>query len=173
MSYSTPSMVRMALVPSSNGTLPNPASNTAADLTDAQLTDAIAEADALIDSFIGGYYAVPVAAVNSAIPHPIDFWSRTIASYYATLTYRQGMDFTDVDPINRRYKDTLGALQAVSAGKLRLQIPENTSGNSATMPGQVINPYVGELWTPDDFSLSPAESPALNPASPFWGSWWT
>lgn len=174
MSYSTPANVRMALVPSSNGAIPNPASNTAADLTDAQLTDAIAEADSLIDSFIGGYYAVPVAAVGTptATPHPIDFWSRTIAAYYATLTYRQSLDFTDTDPIARRYKDTLAMLQAVSQGKMKLQLPDNTSGNSATEAGSPSNPYAGDLWDPTDFSLYPAESPDLNPVSPFWGTWW-
>lgn len=159
----------MALVPSSNGVIPNPASNTAADFTDAQLSDAIAEADAMIDSYIGGYYAVPVAQVSNATPHPIDFWSRNLAAYYATLTFRGSMDFTDTDPINRRYKDTLAALQAVSQGKMRLQLPQNTSGNSATEPGAAINPYEGELWTPDDFSVSPAQNPDLNPQSPFWG----
>lgn len=175
MSYSTPQMVRMALVPSSNGSIPNPLSNTAADLSDTQLADAIIEADSMIDAFIGGYYAVPVAATGSpaATPHPLDYWSRNIASYYATLTYRGSMDFTDTDPINRRYKDTLAALQAVMAGKLRLQIPQNTSGNSATEPGPVQNPYLGDLWTPDDFSLHDAGSPELNTNSPFWGGWWS
>lgn len=171
MSYSTPAMVRMALVPSSNGAIPNPASNTAADFSDAQLSDAIAEADALIDTYIGNRYAVPVAQAGSplAIPHPIDFWSRTIAAYVATLTYRGSMDFTDTDPINRRYKDVLAALKDVAAGKVRLQLPENTSGNSATGVGAVQNPYVGDLWTPDDFDVSPAQNPDLNPQSPFWG----
>lgn len=174
MAYSTPQKVRMALVPSSDGSAPTSPTNTAADLSDAQLNDAIAEADAMIDSYIGGYYAVPVAATGTpaVIPHPIDFWSRNIAAYGATLTYRGSMDFTDTDPINRRYKDTLAALQAVAAGKVRLQIPENTSGNSAIQPGSTINPYVGDLWQPEDFSLYPAQSPQLNSNSPYWGTWW-
>ena len=37
MAYSTPAMVRQALVASSTGDVPNPPSNTAADLSDAKL----------------------------------------------------------------------------------------------------------------------------------------
>lgn len=172
MAYSTAAKVRQALVPSSDGTQTN-GTGTAADLTDAQLDDAIGEADSTIDAYIGGYYAVPVAEVSSAVPHPIDFWSRNLAAYFATLAWRGSMDFTDTDPVARRYKETMDALTAVMNGKLRLQLPENVSGNSAIEPGKAHNPYVGDLWDPSDFSLAPAQSPALNTTSPFWGSWWT
>lgn len=172
MAYSTAVMVRQALVPSSDGTQTT-GTGTAADLSDAQLADAISEADATIDAYIGGYYAVPVAQVSNATPHPIDFWSRNLAAYFATLAWRGSMDFTETDPVARRYKETMDALTAVMNGKLRLQLPENTSGNSAIEPGSALNPYVGDLWDPTDFSLFPAQSPQLNNASPFWGTWWT
>lgn len=175
MAYTTPAEVRMALVPSSDGSLPASPTNTAADLQDVQLEDAIAEASATIDGYIGGFYAVPVAddATTSATPHPIDFWARNIAAYLATLTYRGSLDFTDTDPIARRYKDTLMALQAVAAGKMKLQIPDNETGNSAVGVGAAFNPYVGDLWDPSDFSLNPSLSPSLDPAEqpypyPFW-----
>lgn len=180
MAYTTPAEVRMALVPSSDGSLPTTPTNTAADLTDAQLEDMISEASATIDGWIGGYYAVPVADVldangndTGAVPHPIDFWARNIAAYLATLTYRGSLDFTDTDPIARRYKDTLAALMAVSQGKMKLQIPDNETGNSAVGVGSAFNPYVGDLWDPSDFSLNPSLSPSLDPAEqpypyPFW-----
>ena len=168
MAYSTPSLVRQALVPTGDGSLPNPASHTAADLSDAQLMDAIAEADALIDGYVGGYYAVPVGPVAGATPHPIDYWSRTVAAYLATCTFRGSMDFTDTDPIARRYKDVLQALKDVSAGRLRLQLPQNTGPNSATAAGAPYNPYVGELWTPDDFDLTTNPAPGLSG----WPFWW-
>lgn len=171
MAYSTPKMVRQALVPSSDGSQPDPLSNTAADLSDAQLNDAIAEADSTIDGYLGGFYAVPVALVGNAVPHPLDYWSRNIASYSATLSYRGSMDFSDTDPVARRYKDTMAALQAVSAGKLKLQLPENFSGYGSTGAGPAQNPYDGDLWTPDDFNLSDAPNPGLN-GSPYWWSRW-
>lgn len=170
MAYSTPQMVRQALVPSSDGSQPDPESNTAADLTDTQLKDAIAEADSTIDGYIGGYYAVSVQPTGTpaVIPHPIDYWSRNLAAYNATLVYRGSMDFTDTDPIYRRYKDTLSALQAVSQGKLRLQLPDNTTGNAGVGAAPAFNPYDGDLWTPDDFDITPGPIPG----PPFWRSNW-
>lgn len=155
MPYSTPAMVRQALAPSTDGSLPDEPTDTAADLTDTQLTDAINEADATIDAYIGGYYNVPVALANNLAPHPIDYWSRNIAAYNATLAYRGSMDFADTDPVARRYKDTLAALQAVSTGRLHLQVTDNTGAEAATGAGSVLNPYVGDLWTPDDFFIGP------------------
>lgn len=172
MSYSTPALVRQALVPTSDGSQPQTPTNTAADLSDAQLQNAIDEADATIDGYLGGFYAVPVADnAQGVTPNPLPFWSRNIAAYVATLSYRGSQDFTDTDPISRRYKDTLAALQNVAAGKMKLQLPENTTGNSGEAAGQVFNPYVGDLWTPDDFNLSDAPNPGLN-GTPFWWNRW-
>jgi len=165
MAYSTPAQVRLALVPSSDGSLPTTPTNTAADLSDEQLADAIAEADALIDGYLGAYYAVPVA--GDPAPHPIDFWSRNIAAYNATLTFRGSQDFSETDPISRRFKDTLDALTSVSKGQLRLQLPDNTSGNSGVQAGPALNPYQGDLFTPDDFDLS------TTPQPPSWWPFWT
>lgn len=159
MAYSTPAEVRQALVPTSDGSLPDPATHTAADLSDAQLTDAISEADTLIDGYLGGRYSVPVLAVNGAIPHPVDYWSRTVAAYLATLTYRGSMDFSDNDPVARRYNAVLSALKDVAAGRMTLQVTMNTGPSAVSGVGPVSNPYVGDLWTPDDFSIGVASSP--------------
>lgn len=179
MAYSTAAMVRQALVPSSDGSQPATPTNTAADLTDAQLADSIAEADALIDGYIGGYYAVPVVGYLDAngnppatVPAPINYWSRNIAAYNASLAYRGSMDFADQDPIARRFKDTLDALTAVSTGKMRLQLPQNTGVNSATEAGNVFNPYDGDLFTPDDFDLTTDPNPGILSGHPFWDGWW-
>lgn len=154
MAYSTPAMVRQALVPTSDGSMPDPPSHTAADLSDQQLSDAISEADSIIDGYIGGHYAVPVAAVAGSAPSPLGYWSRTTAAYLATCTYRQSLDFADTDPVARRYNAVMSALKDVSTGKMVLQLPENVSENAASGAGTPINPYAGELWTPDDFSVN-------------------
>lgn len=167
MAYSTPAKVRQALVPSSDGTLPTSPTGTAADLSDAQLTDAITEADATIDGYIGGFYAVPVAEVSGAVPHPVDYWSRNIAAYLASCTYRGSLDFTDNDPVARRYKDTLSALQAVSKGTIKLQLPQNVTPNAAAGAGSAVNPYVGDLWQPDDFLVQPTNGDDF-PLRGFW-----
>lgn len=159
MAYSTPAMVRMALVSTPDGRQPNPASNTAADMTDTQLQDHIAEADSLIDARIGKYYAVPAALdpQTQKGPHPLDYWSRNIAAYLATLTYRGSMDFTDSDPILRRYKDTLAALDSVGEGRVKLQLDDNASTHSATQAGDPVNPYVGDLFSLSDFHIVPGD----------------
>src|SRR4051812_32630014 len=131
MAYSTPEMVRKAFVPSSDGTLPAAKTYTAADLSDDQLIDAIGEADGLIDSMIGRFFTTPVVEVAGAIPHPIDWWSRNLAAYNAYLSFRQGQDFSDQDPVARRYQATLAALQAVNAGTASLDLPRQSGDNRA------------------------------------------
>lgn len=173
MAYSTPAMVRLALVPTTDGSQPAEPTDTAADLSDEQLADAITEADSTIDGYIGAYYAVPVGnAEDGSVPHPLDYWSRNLAVYNATLVYRGSMDFAETDPITRRYSDTIAQLQAVSNGKMRLQLPENTSGNSGVEAGPPFNPYVGDLFEPDDFDIRPtSDLPGSYPGGFGWG-WW-
>lgn len=173
MSYSTVNAVRQALFPFPAGydgtNPPNPISNTPADLQNTQIQDAITEADSIVDAYITKYYLTPVAEVLASdgvtlvVPHPIDYFSRNIAAYNATLMYRMGLDFADTDPVARRYLATINALVAVSKGQVNLPIPDNNTGSAGTGAGQVLNKYVGDLWCPDDFSLRP-----INPAWPFW-----
>lgn len=164
MAYSTPAMLRDAVYPSGDGTQPAQPTRTAADLTDDQLSDFIAEADAQIDSYIGGRYVVPVAEVAGATPHPVDYWSRNLAAYFATLSYRGSADFTDQDPIARRFNATMDALKLVASGGVKLQLPENFGPNAGVGAGTAINPtYSGDLFDARDFNLHP-----LNPSWPLW-----
>lgn len=159
MAYSTPAMVRKAVVPTGDGGVPTTPTGTAADLSDAQLSDAIAEADATIDSYIGGFYAVPVAVIpgidggDPQVPSPVSYWSRTLALYNATSMLRGELDMDDANPILRRYNAVLGALKMVAAGTMKLQLPNNVGPNADTGAGAPYNPYVGDLFTPDDFGL--------------------
>lgn len=162
MPYSTPLMVREALAPGlwASDPVPDPANptGTAADLDDTQLADAIAEADSTINTFLSGRYDIPF---KPQIPpgandlHPIDYWSRNIAAYNATLTYRGSQDFSEQDPIARRYNATMVALTATRDGKATVPFPENLGPGSQAAAGTVHNPYVGDLFGTDDFSLVP------------------
>lgn len=162
MAYSTPALVRKALAPQvgDGTTVPDPLSNTAADLTNEQLDDAIAEADSIIDGYLAKRYATPVKAVEAAIPHPIDYWSRTLAAYLATCTYRGSMDFTDNDPIYRRFVQVMDLLKAVAKGDLALGLPTAGSASgedgNATAGGATaaINPYIGTLFPASDFDVN-------------------
>lgn len=174
MPYSTVVEVRNALSPGDftdsdapydNGDL----TNTAADLSNDQLTDAIAEADSLIDSFIGGRYTTPVLLdfngnVYVTTPHPLDYWSRNVAAYNATLTYRKSQDFADTDPVARRYIATMLAITAVRDGKATLNIPDNVSATGSQVgAGPIFNQYQGTLWSLCDFDLAPPVAPG-----PYW-----
>lgn len=157
MAYSTISMVRLALIRTTDGSEPpSSPSGTAADLSNEQIADHIAEADALINGYLAGRYTTPVAAVGdpAVIPEPVNYWSRNIAAYEATCTYRGSMDFTDNDPVARRYKATMDALKDVAKGVLVLDLPgADGSGESPGSggAGPAFNPYVGDLWVPADF----------------------
>jgi len=176
MSYSTPALVRQALVPSlADPSNPPPTpTNTAADLTNDQIQDAINEADSTIDGMIGRFYAVPVASVAGGeegglvVPHPIDYWSRNLAAYNATLSYRGSMDFTDDDPVARRYNATMTALNAVQAGNAQLQLPDNVSLNAATGASAPYNPYSGDLFSVGDFDLRGNDFDTVYGPQPFW-----
>lgn len=170
MSYSTPTDIRNALAP---GVWPAPypenppVTRTAADLTDAQLNDEIAEADQLIDSYLNSRYATPVAGTvegeTTTYPPPIRTWSRNIAAYKATLTNRRGKDITENDPVVRRYRETMAALIAVSTGKASLNLPGNTGPSGGGDAGAPFNPYTGDLFGSADFDLRP-----VNPAWPYY-----
>ena len=173
MPYTTPAEVRKAVSVTSDGSLPTTQTHTAADLADEILQDAIAEADSTIDAYIGRFYTTPVPndPDTNATPHPIDFWSRNIAAYNATLSFRGSADFTDQDPVARRYNATMQALQAVKAGTAQLNLGMNTTDSSAAAAGDPINPFVGDLFTVDEFDLQqPMHDPVYGPGVPF-GFW--
>lgn len=154
MPYSTPAMVRKALVATSDGSQPSEPTNTAADFTDEQLADEIAGADSVINGYIGGRYIVPVALIEGAVPHPLDYLSRDIAAYTATLTKKGSLEFTDNNPIYRRYSQALAFLIAVGATKATLQIPRNDTGTATLGAGAPINPNgQASLFGLRDFSL--------------------
>lgn len=175
MPYSTVVMVRNALYPADwqDGNPPDEGTPTfsAADMLNEQLIDAIAQADSIIDSYIGGRYVVPVLVDATGItyattPHPLDFWSRDLAAYFATLTNRQSQDFTDNDPVARRYNAAMLALTGVRDGKAVLSIPTNVGPSAMTGVGTVVNPYQGNLFGPCDFDLWNPWSPSLYPGMP-------
>lgn len=128
-------------------------------MTNALLIDAIAQADSIIDGYLGALYVVPVVNDSSGVPyvttpHPLDFWSRDLAAYYATLTYRRSQDFTDQDPIARRFNATMLALNATAKGTMVLSIPGNASDTAGEGAGSPINVYGGrDMFQPRDFSL--------------------
>lgn len=170
MAYSTPAMVRRVASPlaSGDGTAATVDTYTAADLPDAILTDAIAEADADIDLALSTIYETPVdLAVDGMGPGVIRFWSRDIALYKATLTLRGGQDFAETDPVARRYAVVSAQLAAVTAGRVTLPIPQNTGDDVGAGASAPVNAYDGDLFGPEDYDLRPGNWPTMMPL----GAW--
>lgn len=106
-------------------------------------------------------YSVPVETVLQGDPpleqevavQPVRYWSRNIAAYLATLTWRKGTDLTADDPVRLRYDSTMQLLTAIRDGKATVDLPDADD----TAPGEitVINSYEGKLFTAEDFGLRP------------------
>ena len=166
--YSSVASVRAALTP---GSLPEDGS-TASGLQDEQIRDAINEADAVIDSHIGSVYTVPVAYDESPLDTvavaPVRFWSRNIAAYLATLTFKRNKDVGKDEPVRLRYDGTMALLVAIRDGKATvpsLPIPGDEDGDGA----QVFQLYDGELFTEADQGLGPEGYMNYNGTSGYYG----
>jgi phage gp36-like protein len=134
--YATANDVRLAADPSFDPANPAPdtSGQSAGSLSDAQLNDAIREASALIDSFIGSRYTTPVGPVDPlanplTYPDPIRQWARDIALYLATLTWLRRDNLEPTDPVALRYALAMATLTAVRDGKASLpNLPSADTG---------------------------------------------
>jgi phage gp36-like protein len=120
--------------------------NTASDLSDAQIADAIAEASAVVDVSVNGPYD---PCVGDVVPGIITFWTRDIAAYLATLTWRASKDITERDPVVLRYTMATSYLNRVASGSMVIPMP-SAPGDVAT----VINTYEGYLFHSWNFDLT-------------------
>jgi phage gp36-like protein len=163
MPYSTPADVRQVLSP--DGTQDD--DETAAGFSDDALTDAIARADATLNTKLAARYTVPVAP-ESDTGGILREWSSVIAAYYATLTYSRGSDIADTDPIRLRYTEVATLLDGIAKGTTVLPFPDTTDPNETVT---VVNRYQGEMFRPDDFDLGDSRRPWGWGTVPGWGTW--
>ena len=93
----------------------------AADAAAARITQAITEADALVDGYLAKRYALPLASP----PQILVSWARAIVRY-KLHTDRQSDERTD--PIVRDYRDAMTQLGQVAKGTFSLGIDDPTTG---------------------------------------------
>lgn len=164
--YSAAQDVRLALVPGAV----EANQETAANLSDAQLLDAISEADGVIDTYIKQWYTIPTSEqiipdfdnppaqiTVTVAPQPVRGWSRSIAAYLATLTFMKHKDVGEDDPVRLRYNMVIDLLTAIRDQNSFLD-PDvfPPVDDSITNQGvYVVNPYEGDLFAPSDFALAP------------------
>lgn len=139
--YSSLTDVRSALTPGGVSD-----SSTAASLTDPAITDAIDEADSIIDSYIGSRYGIPQDPNDATVAvKPVRYWSRDIAAFLATLTWKKGKDVGPDEPVRIRYTAVMNLLTAIRDGKATVNLPAPT-GDQTGDEVWVENMYDGNLF---------------------------
>ena len=166
--YCTVFDVRTALTPGASQSGTSGKAATAASLADWQIEDAIAEATGTVSSMLSRYAVTeteqqvitgidvdgdPTTAPDTVAPYPVRAWTRNIAAYLATLTFKQNQDLKEDDPVRLRYIMTMGQLQAVHDGAL--DIPDLEPSEEVNQGVHVENTYEGQLFSPEDFLLTP------------------
>lgn len=155
--YSSPADVRNALTPGAD----DADLTTAASFTDAQIEDAIKEADGNIDTYLSGKFGIPTdpdaTPPNSVAVYPVRAWSRDIAAYLVTLTYRKSKDLQPDDPIRLRFLWVIGILEKIAAGDLTPNLPQPPVPPVGYGPqgAFVYNQYHGKLFTMADVFCPP------------------
>lgn len=172
--YSTPLDVRMALTPGADLS----DKSTAAGLSEQQIIDAILEADGVINAHLLRLYSIPVSDIveanpapadpqnpdpatitSNVAPRPVRGWSRDIAAYLATLTFKRNQDVTKDDPVRLRYTQAMEMLVAIRDRKMFLDtdiFPPVDTGDISEVT--VVNLYEGKLFSLSDFGLAPENS---------------
>lgn len=89
----------------------------AADRTRERIEGAVAEADALIDGYLGKRYTLPLASP----PALLAIWSRAIARY---KLHGERISDEKTDPVVRDYRDALKFLSQIAEGKFSLGIED-------------------------------------------------
>jgi hypothetical protein len=163
--YATPNDVRLAANPLwvEGSPEPNAAAQDASSLSDEQLTAAIVQASARIDSYIGARYQTPVAEVLDDAGQPLEpvqypdeqikFWTVDIALFLATLTYLRQMPMGPQSPVMLRYQSAMADLVSVRDGKSVLALPPAVSGDAVDSSGGyagVVDPGTGGLFDAGD-----------------------
>jgi len=98
---------------------------------------AIADADNLINGYVGTRYQVPLASV----PDLVRTWSVSIARY---ILHRNGAP----DHVAQDYKDAISGLKDVAGGRLALPIASGGTPPAANT-GQVNSAHPAEVFTPE------------------------
>lgn len=166
--YCTVRDVRNALTPDASEETAYP--ETAASLPDWQIEDAIHEAMTIVDMHVLPRYKIgeveveytdvsgdpPVTTTTTVMvaQSPIRWWTRSVAAYYATLTFRKNKDLTEDDPIRLRYGAVMSNLVMIRDGASDLP-GFDPSDAASTGEVAVVNTYEGKLWGPEDFNLTP------------------
>lgn len=119
--------------------------STAAQMSDAALSEAILGAQREIDSRLRDRYTVPFAA--GAVPGLVVELTRDIAAYLATLTHDRQGSLEEDQVIRLRYNRARELLIQVAKGEIDL---DATGTAAVSTEPTVINPYDFDLFSSDE-----------------------
>lgn len=147
---------------------------TASMLQDDQIEDAIHEADSIINTYVATGYAVPVVDIEVVTPGeggaadttatisvgkgPFRWWSRDIAAYLTTLTYRRNKDITEDDPIRLRFALVMRMLEGIKSGDTTIPVDDNENPGSSEQDVFPYPYYEGQLFDPKSMGLVESHS---------------
>lgn len=175
--YCTVQDVRNALTPKGLAADDTEQGKTAATMPDWQIIDAIVEAETIINAYVKRRYKIenedveePKIKVDGTGPEdplvlitanvalqPIRSWTRTIAAYYATLTFREAKDLEERDPIILRYNSVMQMLSGVRTGTFDLDLPPLDDAD-VDDGVEIFNIYDGDMFQLGDLGLAPSGS---------------
>lgn len=176
--YSSPADVRNALTSVADIAVPD----TASTFTDPQIEDAIKEADGNIDVYLGGKYSVPQDPSDTSVAvYPVRAWSRDIAAFLVTLTFRKSKDMEPDDPMRLRYQWVMDILNKIAEGDLLPNLPPPVEPEPGMGPqgAFVYNLYPGKLFTMADVFCIPGRGGPWSYVQPYrygdiaWSEWIT
>lgn len=150
------------------GVIPNPGSGTAAELTDAQIMEAITEASSVVTGYVGTNYEADQWNPNPVVPPMVRTLSVRLAAYYSTLIYRKGKDLTPTDPVYLMYQDVRSVFADIVTGKI--EVNPGRPNEAPEHQGQV-RQTVPKIFVPSD-SGTKIRSGQVDPAgSAAWGGY--
>jgi len=168
VTYALPGDIRETVAPDGNF------SGTCGELTDDQLSQHLARAQAVVDGSTGESFA------DDNVPALLKGLVVALGAYYATLAYRKGKDLSPQDPVYLLYQDAESTLTNIRDGEVNYEpapIPDTGAPPSAITP-KVSNPllYGATAFTGEDFGLrvrpeSGRDGPRLDDDPAIRGPW--
>src|SRR5450755_745030 len=144
--YCTPSDIRDNVAGTDAGT------GTCAQLTDAQLAEAIGRASSKVSAYAGMTFEIDAETPVVTVPALIATVTVQIATFYATLTYRKGKDLSAFDPVYLGYLDAQKTLTDTATGKIQLTPPD--PGEPSAAQARVVN-SLPRIFTYQDSGVVP------------------
>ena len=129
--YCLPSDIRSNVAGTDDGT------GTCAQLTDEQLSLAIAQAGAKVSAYVGTDFEVDAANPVIVVPPLVFTIAVQLATFYATLTYRKGKDLSQFDPVMLGYNDGIATLKDIVTGLI--EVASTAPADPVYAPGHVVN----------------------------------